>query len=197
MIFVAALVGYLVGSIPTAVLLGRAHGLDLRSEGSGNPGAANALRTSGPRLAALVLLVEAVKGFGAVWLGYFIADENGAIAAGLAAVAGNVYNVWYRFGGGKGLGITLGVLAALWPLVLPPLVAFIALGAVVTRSSGTATLIAIVGIILMALLWSANEWPTGGLSSSDPRLVVLAVGLGTLVFWRHWRDSSLRSPFPR
>jgi glycerol-3-phosphate acyltransferase PlsY len=196
MIVLAVVVGYLLGSIPTAGFLGRAFGLDLRTEGSGNPGAANALRTAGPRLAAIVLLVEAAKGYGAVWLGYMIAGESGALAGGLGAVAGNVYNVWYRFGGGKGLGITLGVLAALWPLALAPVVTIIALGAVITRSAGSATLIAILGLVVLALLWSVNTWPTGGLIPPDREIVLLAIGLGALVFWRHWRDSPLSAPSP-
>jgi glycerol-3-phosphate acyltransferase PlsY len=148
-------------------------------------------------LAAIVLLVEAAKGYGAVWLGYGIAGESGALAGGLGAVAGNVYNVWYRFGGGKGLGITLGVLAALWPLALAPVVTIIALGAVITRSAGSATLIAILGLVVLALLWSVNTWPTGGLIPPDREIVLLAIGLGALVFWRHWRDSPLSAPSPR
>jgi glycerol-3-phosphate acyltransferase PlsY len=78
----AAIVGYLIGSIPSASLLGRLRGVDLRSEGSGNPGTASALGTSGPLLASLVLIVEAGKGSGAVWLGALHADETGAIGRG-------------------------------------------------------------------------------------------------------------------
>lgn len=188
--------GYLIGSIPTAGLLARMRGVDLRSEGSGNPGTANALRTSGPWLAAIVLLVEAAKGFGAVWLGHWLGDETGAIAAGLGAVAGNVYNVWYRFQGGKGLGISLGVLAGLWPAVLLPMVIVIALAAAISKSSGIASLVAIAALVASSLLWGIYDRPTGGVQPTA-QLSILAVGIGLLIFWKHWRDSPLSSRGPR
>jgi len=188
----AALLGYLIGSAPTANLLGRWRGVDLRSQGSGNPGTANAFRTAGAGLAILVLTVEAAKGLAAVWAGESLAGVPGALAAGLAAVAGNVYNVWYRFQGGKGLGISLGVLAGLWPLVLLPVVVVIALGAAITKSSGAASLLAIVSLVAMALLWAGNGWPTGGIEPTFA-LVQLAAGIALIISWKHWRDSPLSS----
>ena len=190
MIVVAAGLGYMIGSIPTAAWLASARGVDLRHDGSGNPGTANALRTSGPWLAGSVLVVEAAKGYGAVWLGNLIADEIGAVMAGLGAVAGNVYNVWYRFNGGKGLGISLGVLAGLWPWVLVPIVVIIALGAMITRSAGTASLLAVVGLIALSLLWPLLGWKTGGIAT-DSQLLIISLGIGLLIFWRHWRNSPL------
>ncbi len=190
MIALAAGIGYLIGSIPTAVWLARTRGVDLRRDGSGNPGTANALRTSGPWVAVSVLTVEAAKGYGAVWIGDLVADDMGAVASGLGAVAGNVYNVWYRFKGGKGLGISLGVLAALWPWVLIPIVAIIALGALTTRSAGTASLMAVLGLNISALLWPAMGWETGGLASTS-QLLVISLGIGLLISWKHWQDSPL------
>lgn len=189
----AAVVGYLIGSLPTAELLGRMSGVDLRAHGSGNPGTFNALRTSGPLLAALVLSVETAKGLSAVWVGEMMAGDTGALVAGLGAVAGNVYNVWYQFQGGKGVGISLGVLIGLWPTVILPIVAVIGLGALITRSSGIATLVAIVALVVMAVLWTVNEWPSGGLAT-DPALLVLAAGMGLLVFWKHWRAVAVNEP---
>ena len=193
---IAAVGGYLLGSIPTAGLLGRLRGVDLRSQGSGNPGTANALRTSGLWLAGAVLVVEAAKGFGAVRLGHVLADETGALAAGLAAVAGNVYNVWYRFEGGKGLGISLGVLSGLWPAVVPPVVVAIVAAMRLTRSSGIASLVAIATLVGMSFLWPATGWPTGGLESTSWRLPALAVGIALIISPKHWRDATLSSPGP-
>ena len=192
----AALSGYLIGSIPTAGFLGRWRGVDLRSEGSGNPGTANALRTSGVTLAAVVLAVEAAKGLAAVSAGDWLGDESGAIAAGLGAVAGNVYNVWYRFQGGKGLGISLGVLAGLWPVALLPILVVMVAGVLISRSAGIASLVAISALILSAILWASTGWSTGGVEPGA-RLVVLAGGIGLLIFWKHWRDSPLSSHVPR
>lgn len=193
---IAAVVGYLVGSVPTATFLARLRGVDLRAQGSGNPGTVNALRVSGPWLAAPILIVEAGKGWGAVWLGNALADETGAIAAGLGAVAGNVYNVWYRFRGGKGLGISLGVLAGLWPAVIVPVVVLILVTVLITRSSGFASLTAIAGLVAMGLLWSFFEWSTGGIEHSS-QLVVLAIGIALIIFWKHWKDVSFSAPVHR
>jgi acyl phosphate:glycerol-3-phosphate acyltransferase len=190
---IAAVVGYLMGSIPTASFLGRLRGIDLRLEGSRNPGAANALRTSGPRLAATVLVVEAAKGYVAVLAGSWVGDETGAVAAGLGAVAGNVYNIWYRFQGGKGLGISLGVLAALWPAVILPVGVAIALGALVSRSSGIASLVAVATLIVLAYLWRSTQWPTGGVEPTM-QLIVLAVGISLIISWKHWRAAGVNSP---
>ncbi|HEY6634317.1 MAG TPA: glycerol-3-phosphate acyltransferase [Acidimicrobiia bacterium] len=187
---VAGMVGYLIGSIPTAAFLARLKGIDLRKDGSGNPGAKNALSTGGPVLAAAVLLVEAAKGYVAVLVGMGLADDAGAVAAGLAAVAGNVYNVWYRFGGGKGLGISLGVLAAAWPTVLPVVLVVIVAGVILTRSAGLASLAAMVALIVSAMVWPTNDWPTGGVTP-DEKLLVLAVGMSLVMVWKHWRDSPL------
>lgn len=190
MTVVAALVGYLIGSLPTAGLLGRLQGVNLRSVGSGNPGTANALRSGGPVLAALVLIVEAAKGYAAVRVGLALSDETGAITAALGAVTGNVYNVWYRFDGGKGLGISLGVLIGLWPAVVLPVLGVILVAVLLSRSAGLASLAAIAGLAVMAVLWSVNEWPTGGVAPTV-QLVVLAAGMALVMVWKHWRDSPL------
>ena len=118
-IVAAALAGYLIGSVPTAVWLGRLWGVDLLREGSGNPGTNNARRLGGYTLAVLVLIVEIGKGLAAVVVGLVIGGEAAALAAGVSAVAGNVCNVWLRFKGGKGLGICGGVILGLWPALSP------------------------------------------------------------------------------
>lgn len=189
----AVVVGYLIGSIPTATFLGRLRGVDLRSEGSGNPGTANALRTSGAWLATAVLVVEAAKGYGAVTAGDWLAGDTGAVAGGLGAVAGNVYNVWYRFQGGKGLGIAFGVLAALWPAVLLPVLAVILLGIRISRSSGIASLGAMAALIALATLWWAYGWATGGVRPTA-QLIVLALGISAIIFRKHWHDAAFTAP---
>lgn len=192
----AAIAGYLIGSVPSTSFLGRLQGVDLRTEGSGNPGTANALRTSGPWLASLVLIVEAGKGYAAVWIGALVGEEFGAIAAGLGAVGGNVYNPWYRFQGGKGLGISLGVLAAAWPAAIVPILVVIVVGVLITRSSGVASLAAIATLIVMAFLWSTYEWPTGGVEPGS-QLPVLAVGIALIISWKHWQDAPFTAPARR
>jgi glycerol-3-phosphate acyltransferase PlsY len=195
-ILVAALAGYVIGSVPTAVWLGRLWGVDLLQAGSGNPGANNARQLSGYTLAILVLIIEITKGLAAVVVGLVIGGEVAALAAGLGAVAGNVYNVWHRFKGGKGLGICGGVILGLWPAVFPFVVVTVAFASTLTRSTGLGSL-----VTLGALLASALAWETTGIENpwglADPiLLVVMVIGLGVIIGPRHWRDARnrLRSP---
>jgi glycerol-3-phosphate acyltransferase PlsY len=108
--------GFLLGSIPFPYLLTRRRGIDLRTVGSGNVGATNALRVSSPATAMTVLALDATKGSLAVWLaGVFGPPPALAICAGLAAIAGHVYPPWLGFRGGKGMATTAGVFAVLSP----------------------------------------------------------------------------------
>ncbi len=115
------LLGYLLGSIPFGYLLVRAlSGSDIRYMGSGNIGATNVARTSGWAIGVATLILDAAKGFFAVWLvGHF---SHGNIRfmmyAGLAAILGHVFPVWLKFEGGKGVATAMGVfLAICWPAV--------------------------------------------------------------------------------
>lgn len=198
MTLLAGPIGYLIGSIPTANWLGRMWGVDLTRGGTGNPGANNARRLGGYRLALLVLCVEMAKGFFAVAVGSMIAGDTGALAAGLGAVAGNVYNVWYRFRGGKGLGITGGVLIGLWPAGFPFVVLVLILASAVTRSTGSGTLLTLLVLVAGSPLWDQtgldNPW---GLVDTS-LLVPLAIGLAVVISPKHWRDARARlsSPVP-
>ena len=113
----ALLLGYALGSVPFGLLLARAAGKgDIRQIGSGNIGATNVLRTGSKGLAAAVLLLDAAKGFLAVWLAWRYLSDAAALAA-LGAVLGHCFPVWLRFRGGKGVATTLGVCLGLaWPI---------------------------------------------------------------------------------
>ena len=143
----AALVfGYLLGSIPFGLLLTRAAGLgDVRKIGSGNIGATNVLRTGNKKLAALTLLLDALKGTAAVLLaGQFGPDQ--ALVAGLGAFLGHLFPVWLGFKGGKGVATYLGVLIAVaWQGALVFAVAWLVV-AFVTRYSSLAALVAAVAV---------------------------------------------------
>ncbi|QDX81797.1 glycerol-3-phosphate acyltransferase [Denitratisoma sp. DHT3] len=107
--------GYLLGSLPFAVIVSRLFGLaDPRSFGSGNPGATNVLRTGNKAAAALTLLGDAAKGWVAMALaGALGADAAGIALAGLAAFLGHLFPLFLDFKGGKGVATALGVLAGL------------------------------------------------------------------------------------
>lgn len=180
MIALAAAVAYVLGSIPTAGWIGRAAGLDLRSAGSGNPGANNARRLGGTRLAAAILIVEIGKGAAAVIAGIGLAGVAGGVVGGLGALTGNIYNVWYRFGGGQGLGISAGILLAAWPLYLPIALGVIGTVTAVTRRTAKAALAAMVALIIGAVLSFTVGYPSGwGLG--DPESGFLALGMVVLI----------------
>src|SRR6185437_7585214 len=105
--------GYLLGSIPFGLVVTRAAGLgDVRNIGSGNIGATNVLRTGNKKLAALTLLLDALKGTAAVLLAGLYAPEA-ALLAGFGAFLGHLFPVWLGFKGGKGVATYLGVLIGL------------------------------------------------------------------------------------
>jgi len=194
--FLPALIGYFLGAIPTANLLASLVGIDLRTQGSGNPGTNNALRLGGPGLAASVLLTEMAKGATATLIGGELNGDPGMVIAGLAAVTGNLYNIFYRFKGGKGLGISAGVLFVAWPTVVIPAIAVIALAAWITQSSDGATVIAIFSLSVMAGIWILAELPTGWGIENDRLLLALGVGLGLLIWPKHQSNVRFKRPSP-
>lgn len=151
------LLGYLLGSIPTANGLARLRGVDLRSDGSGNPGANNARRLGGVWLGVAVLVFELGKGALAVLLGSNLPHSWGVVAVSLGAIAGNVFNPWYRFRGGQGLGITGGVLAAALPAGFIGGVGTTAVIALATRSAPRAAITGLV-VMVVTVAWLEPVW---------------------------------------
>ena len=173
---VALSLGYAVGSIPFAFLVGRfATGVDLRRAGSGNLGAANALRTGGVAVALTVLALDMVKGACSVLLASRLAPGEAAPAlAGFAAVVGHIYPVWLRFRGGKGVATAAGAFSVLSPLALAAAAAVFVVSVWLTRYVS-------LGSILATLALGPLAWWTGA-----PSIVVMtAVAVGLLVVFRH------------
>jgi glycerol-3-phosphate acyltransferase PlsY len=187
--WLAAAVGFLVGSLPTADWLARRWGVDLRSGGSGNPGANNALKLGGKGLALTVLMVEVAKGAISVGMGRALGDDAGGAWAGVTATAGNVYNPWFRFRGGKGLGITAGVVLAAWPPVLPFLLTVMALAVRLTRRSGPASLATFAGYLAAAALGTVVQLPTAWGLEAPGWILLLAVGGVVAMGPKHWADT--------
>jgi glycerol-3-phosphate acyltransferase PlsY len=175
----ALLLGYLLGSVPTANGLARLRGIDLRQAGSGNPGANNARRLGGAGLGLMVLAVELGKGAIAVSLGSNLSQAWGVVVACLGAIAGNIFNPWYRLRGGQGLGITGGVLAAALPSGFIGGVVTAALIALSTRSAPRG---AIAGLVVMVLTvaWLEPVW----WGIDRPQHLTLALGASALVLPR-------------
>jgi len=118
---------YLTGSIPTGLLLGKAYGIDVRREGSGNIGATNLYRTVGRKVGIITLIGDCLKGLLPVLLvKYSSLPPEFAAWVGLAAFCGHVFSVFLKFRGGKGVATALGVFLALAPLAVAIAIALFA-----------------------------------------------------------------------
>lgn len=148
---VSLVVGYLCGTIPFGLILTKSAGLgDIRSIGSGNIGATNVLRTGNKRIAALTLILDALKGtLPALGLGWLYGPQAG-ILAGLAAFFGHLFPLWLGFKGGKGVATSMGVLFGLfWPLGLIFIAVWIAMAALFRYSSLSA-----LTAVILSPLWA-------------------------------------------
>ena len=154
----ALLLGYALGSIPFGLLLAKAAGKgDIRHVGSGNIGATNVLRTGSKWLAAAVLLLDAGKGFVAVWLTWRWLPDAAALAA-LGAVLGHCFPVWLRLKGGKGVATAAGVCFGLWwPIGLTYAAVWLSLLAI-TRISSLAGMSAALAAPIAATLLERWEF---------------------------------------
>jgi acyl phosphate:glycerol-3-phosphate acyltransferase len=155
--------GYFLGSIPFGYLLVRARsGGDIRFMGSGNIGATNVARTSGWSVGMATLILDAAKGFTAVWLAEHF--SHGSIRfmmyAGFAAILGHIFPVWLRFAGGKGVATALGVfLAICWPAIAAAVLLFL-LVAVFWRYVSLASISAAAALpLLVYLLYAPRHAP--------------------------------------
>ena len=167
-------VAYLLGTFPSATLIARANGIDIRAVGSGNPGASNVTRVLGWKRGIWVFVLDAAKGALAAGGGLLVADRLAGYALGALAVVGHVFPVWQRFRGGKGVATGGGVAAAMAPIAF---VALVALWFAISRLSGKAS---IASIVIVALL------PVGVAIETRAWWEVLAViGVCALVMARH------------
>ena len=172
--YAAALIAYLLGSIPFGLILTWVAGLgDLRQIGSGNIGATNVLRTGNKMLAALTLLLDGGKGALAVLAARTLGPDFAVIAGG-ASVIGHLFPVWLRFRGGKGVATALGVwLAIAWPVGVAACATWLAVVAL-TRYSSLAALVALIAAPVYAYVEFGQEVR-----------VTLGVILAILVVLRH------------
>jgi glycerol-3-phosphate acyltransferase PlsY len=167
---VKLLLAYLIGTVMGSMILGSLRGVDIREMGSGNAGATNALRTQGKLFGLTVLVIDILKGVIAVrWLpGAALpmveADPELsrawlAVACGLAVIIGHVFPVWYEFRGGKGVATVLGVVGALEPRMLMPLVGSWLVVVVFTGYVGLASMLAGLALIVAVLLLEPGNLP--------------------------------------
>lgn len=178
---ITAIIGsYLIGSIPTAYIFGRAlKGIDIRKFGSGNVGATNALRVLGKKAGISVLIIDIIKGVLAVLL-LGRGTEIICIIAGVSCIAGHNWTVFLNFNGGKGMATTLGVLIGL-TLVIPGLKIILGLTIliwliifVVSRIVSLASIFSAIGLPILMLCFKKS-----------PLLIALSFILSCLIILRH------------
>lgn len=178
---IGVVIAYVAGSIPSAYLAGKAHGVDLRKHGSGNLGATNVVRVLGVKTGALVFIVDVLKGFLPVYFLPMYAEtlrpELWALVFGVAAIIGHVKPVFLLGrGGGKGVATATGVFLAL--AFVPMLIAEIVWIAVFyfTRYVSLASLLGAAVLPVAILAWSR-----------DPRSAVFiaSVLIALFVYWTH------------
>jgi acyl phosphate:glycerol-3-phosphate acyltransferase len=156
---VAAVVGaYLVGTFPTAILIGRTTGHDPTREGSGNPGASNVYRTSGRTAGATVLLGDVAKGMIAAGIGWAIDGRLLGFACVVAATLGHSYPVFRRFRGGKGVATAGGGIWVLMPIVAAICIATFFLLVKVLNKASLASLVIAAMVPLGAIALRRPGW---------------------------------------
>jgi glycerol-3-phosphate acyltransferase PlsY len=186
----ALLLSFLSGSLPTALLMGKLNGVDIRKAGSGNVGATNALRVLGKGWGISCLLIDVLKGWlpATLFAGQLTASVNGSpgtlthpewtLVLGLMAVAGHMYSPWLSFKGGKGVATSLGAFLAVAPLAV---LVCLAIGIVLIATTGYVSLASITGAGLLAILIFAFS------PREDRPWVVIGVAaiVGAFVIWKH------------
>ena len=198
---ITALGAYLLGSIPFGYLVAKAKGVDIRSVGSGNIGATNAMRVLGKPAGIFVLVMDALKGFLACFFGLMVYShygsrpevhswddlltafhhiENYGIIAGISAVLGHNFPCWLKFKGGKGIATTAGVYLALAPCAVLVALAVFILFLLATKYVS-------VGSIMAAVALPATVWI---MTPHDVFLGIVTTALGAMAIYKH--KSNLR-----
>jgi len=187
---VLIITAYLIGSIPTALIISKSFfGVDIREYGSGNMGATNTFRVLGSKFGTIVMVGDMLKGILAValynLLPYYLTNEldrtNLMIGLGLAAVMGHIYPIWAQFRGGKGVATLFGMLLAIQPVVAASCVAVFLLVLFLTRYVSLSSILA--GVALpICVLWIYNE--------REVFYRVFAVAVAALVVLTHQKNIS-------
>ena len=181
-IVLIGIIGYLLGSVNSSLVVGKFYGVDVRNHGSGNAGATNTLRTLGKKAAIIATLGDMVKGFIACIIGLLLAKETGLISeemgimtAGIAAIIGHNWPIFFKFKGGKGVLTSLAVV-----LMMDLKLALIALGSFIIVAA--ITRFVSLGSIVATLLFTILAATMFGKSSE---FIIFSSILTFLIIFRH------------
>lgn len=187
---VSAGAGYVIGTLPSADIVTRiATGgqMNIRDEGTGNPGAANVAGVLGKKWGAVVMVADVAKGFVGARVGRRLAGRPGLHAGGPGAVAGHCFPFWENFEGGKGVATSGGQVLATFPLYFP---IDIAVGFVATRlpifqrQAFAATELATSTWVLLSTVWWRKKLPNPGGVEPSVGLPLAAIATGAIIRYR-------------
>lgn len=186
--------GYLLGSVPFGLLVGRLKGIDVRTAGSGNIGATNVGRLLGRKFGILVLVLDAIKGWGPTYLAGTLLQKQldpspgfytAWLAVGMVCILGHNFPLYIRFKGGKGVATSLGVVLSIYPFLYAGLMALVvwiilvALTRYVSVGSIAAAIVMPLAYLSIAL---TRQWQPFG---NQLPLTLFALFMGGLVIYRH------------
>ena len=177
---------YLLGSVPTGFLAGRLCGVDLRTKGSGNIGATNALRVLGKGWGYSVFLIDFLKGLIPVLLAHFWSEQLGTIhpasapgaLAALCALLGHSFPIWLGFKGGKGIATSAGAMVGLFPAAFLFCLGTWMLVFTISRYVSVASMAAATALpVAVALLYFLHK--------ADWLALIVSILMAVLAIWRH------------
>ena len=172
MFFLVIVIAYFLGNISPSTLIGRARGIDIKKEGSGNAGTTNTLRVLGPKAALVTLIVDIGKGAAAVGLGLLLSTHVAAMFCALAAFLGHIWPVLFRLQGGKGVAVAFGAVTMLnWKLGLLALAVVVA-SVLITRKVS-------LGSVIVAFAFPFLCWKL------EPDFVYIGTLMAVIVLIKH------------
>lgn len=183
-----ALVGYLIGSVPSGYIAGRIAGIDIRTAGSGNIGATNVTRVLGKRYGYPVFFADFAKGMSAVGISMAVGKQlllppNSQqllqIAAAVSCVLGNAFPVWLRFRGGKGVATSAGILFGLMPLAALVGVVVWVITFEITRYVSVASIAATIALPITVLVMTYFK------QTNESLFLYFTICLAAIVILRH------------
>ena len=175
--FILLLASYLIGSISWAIILGKIFcKKDIRDFGSGNAGATNVLRTFGKNFAIATLILDSLKGFIPSIIGYKLFGDVGLLLAGVGAVCGHNWPIYFNLKGGKGIATSLGVFIAVSPLLALELGIVFFMTVAISKMVSLGSIAAALASILQGIYY---------LVTKRYERAILLIALGVIAIWRH------------
>lgn len=178
---IAALVGYALGAVNPAAIIAKLTHVDLRSAGSGNPGATNVGRVLGPGWGVFVGVLDVAKGFIPAYAFGMLVGQTAGEVAGLAAVVGHITSPFLRGRGGKGVATSLGAILGVQPLLAIPVLIAFGIGVAVWHRVGLGAVLGAVALAVSGVVGAAIGW-------TDQADAWFAIVLAVLVLARHQRN---------